>query len=173
MIKEFNNAQVRKSGIVYGWVLDQIEDCYTVDPQLAGELAISAIELILTGDVSSDNPMIKVMLKALWDKRDTDESNWNKKVAQQKDKKMVDYKLEEIAELYNQGLKQREISARLGISQQMVSYRLSTLKTAYPELLKVVEETAPVESKVAPVVEKKVPTLDKKISQAEKPRFDF
>ena len=35
------------------------------------------------------------------------------------------------------GMKQREIGERLGLSQQMVSYRVNTIKTKYPELLKV------------------------------------
>lgn len=173
MIKEFKSLPMRESGIVYDYVLEQIEDCYVENPQLAGELAISAIELILTGEVSTSDPSIKIMLKPLEKKRNMDESNWNKKVAQQKDKKIVEQKLDQIAELYNQGMKQRDISVRLGISQQMISYRLNVIKALYPEMLKGVEAPAPVEPKVAPVVEKKVPTLDKKISQAGKPRFDF
>jgi hypothetical protein len=35
---------------------------YEVDPEQAGELAISAIELILTGDISSDDYIIRMML---------------------------------------------------------------------------------------------------------------
>jgi hypothetical protein len=34
-----------------------------VDPERAGELAISAIELTLTGQISSDDMMIELMLE--------------------------------------------------------------------------------------------------------------
>ena len=44
-------------------------------------------------------------------------------------------KLDKIAELYQSGLKQREIGERLGLSQQIVSYRIDMIKKKYPELL--------------------------------------
>ena len=44
-------------------------------------------------------------------------------------------KLDKIAEMANQGFKQREIGERLGLSQQVVSYRIDTIKKNYPELL--------------------------------------
>ena len=36
-----------------------------MDPEKAGELAISAIELVLTGDVSSDDAMIDLFLEPI------------------------------------------------------------------------------------------------------------
>ena len=44
-------------------------------------------------------------------------------------------KLEKIAEMAREGSKQREIGERLGLSQQIVSYRMGVIKTSYPELL--------------------------------------
>jgi predicted transcriptional regulator len=43
--------------------------------------------------------------------------------------------LDKIAEMVNAGYKQSEIGEKLGISQQMVSYRISVIKTKYPDLL--------------------------------------
>jgi hypothetical protein len=49
MIKEFNNVETRKSGIIYRGTFNAIKDLYAQNPEMAGELAISAIELVLTG----------------------------------------------------------------------------------------------------------------------------
>lgn len=86
MIKEFNNLPVRESGIIYDHTLNQIKEFYAVDPNLAGELAISAIELVLTGETSTDNEVIKIMLKPLEKKRDVDEMNWTKKTVSKQEK---------------------------------------------------------------------------------------
>ena len=52
-------------------------------------------------------------------------------------------KLDKIAELAASGLRQREIGERLGLSQQIISYRLNLIKKNYPELL----QTNPIEYK--------------------------
>ena len=62
MIEQFKDTEVRNTGVIYSSVLDQIKGLYEFDPEQAGELAISAIELILTGDISSDDVNIRVML---------------------------------------------------------------------------------------------------------------
>ena len=62
MIENFKDIPIRKSGIIYSSLLDQIKKIYSKDPVLAGELAISAIELVLTGEMSSDDLMVEVAL---------------------------------------------------------------------------------------------------------------
>jgi hypothetical protein len=62
MIEQFKDTEVRNTGVIYSSVLDQMKGLYEFDPEQAGELAISAIELILTGDISSDDVNIRVML---------------------------------------------------------------------------------------------------------------
>ena len=47
----------------------------------------------------------------------------------------IEMKLDKIAELANIGMRQREIGERLGLSQQIVSYRMNLIKKNYPELL--------------------------------------
>ena len=49
MIEQFNDVEVRSSGIIMSSVFDQIRKMHAMDPEMAGELAISAIELVLTG----------------------------------------------------------------------------------------------------------------------------
>ena len=43
MIEMFNDVPMRDSGIIYNSVFEQIKKLYSVDPEKAGELAISAI----------------------------------------------------------------------------------------------------------------------------------
>ena len=108
---------------------------YPSDPIKAGELAISAIELVLTGEMSSDDLMIDIALQALSIQRDRDEDNYNKKEQMAKIKKIEDMKLDKIAELYSQKISQKRIGEMLNISQQTVSYRINIIKEKYPELL--------------------------------------
>ena len=115
MIEMFKDNEIRTSGLVYNSVFEQIKELYEYNPEQAGELAISAIELVLTGDISSDDVMVRMMLKPM--------------------QKISEMKLDKIAELLAAGYKQREIGERLGLSQQMVSYRINTIKMKYPELL--------------------------------------
>ncbi|MBO7210991.1 MAG: hypothetical protein J6V44_08265 [Methanobrevibacter sp.] len=49
MIECFNDVEVRSSGVIMSSVFEQVKKMYAVDPDMAGELAISAIELVLTG----------------------------------------------------------------------------------------------------------------------------
>lgn len=135
MIEQFKDTEVRNTGVIYSSVLEQIKSLYEFDPEQAGELAISAIELILTGDMSSDDVNIKVMLAPIKKLNEMNVSKYDNKVESQKQKKIAEMKLDMIAELLNSGLKQREIGERLGLSQQTVSYRIDVIKKKFPELL--------------------------------------
>ena len=137
MIYEFKNLEVKNSGIVYSSTFEQIKKLYEVDPEQAGELAIAAIELVLTGDISSDDVMINLCLEPMKVIRANDEIKYHKKVDATRQKKIEKDKLDMIAELHLQGLKQKQIGERLGISQQIVSHRLSLIKANYPELLQI------------------------------------
>lgn len=135
MIEKFNNAAARRSGVIYNSLLDMIKKVHMSDPILAGELAESAIELVLTDQMSSDNPMIDAMLTTLKAVNDVNVEKYNAKLESSRQKKKVENRLAEIAALYNQGLSQKEIGVKLGISQQAVSYRLRTIREEFAELL--------------------------------------
>lgn len=135
MIEIFNEVEVRNSGVIYSSLLEQIKRMHAVDPDKAGELAISAIELVLTGQMSSDDIMVDMLLQPLLAIRDKDQDKYEQKTQAAKNKKIEDMKLREIAELYMQGCSQAQIGERLGIKQQTISYRLTVIKTNYPELL--------------------------------------
>ena len=64
MIKEFKDNPTRDFGNVYQSMLSQIKKRYEKDPEQAGELAISFIEFVLTGEISSVMMIsLKVLLK--------------------------------------------------------------------------------------------------------------
>ena len=134
MIKEFkNNNTTRESGVIYAANLEQIKGLYDTDPALAGELAISIIELTLTGAISSDNVIISLMLKNLEKTTAKDRERYEKRVTNSELKKLE--RLKKIAELYNNGMKQKDIAAELGKAPSTISEDLATIRVDYPELL--------------------------------------
>ena len=135
MIEYFNDVEVRNSGVIYSSIFDQIRKMYSVDPDMAGELAISAIELVLTGQISSDDPMIDMLLTPAKVINDNNVQKYELKKENSRTKKIKDMKLQEIADLYIKGVRQREIAERLNLTQQTVSYRISLIKTNYQDLL--------------------------------------
>ena len=62
MIKEFNPIEVKKQGRIYAETFEQIKLVHEKDQELARELAIAAIEKALTGQISSDNVIVKALL---------------------------------------------------------------------------------------------------------------
>ena len=111
MIEYFNDAEMRNSGVIYSSTFEQIKKLYTVDPEKAGELAISAIELVLTGQISSDDIMIDMMLTTIKAINDSNVQKYETRVENSRQKKIREMKLAEIAELLSAGWKQREIGA--------------------------------------------------------------
>lgn len=135
MIGQFKELEVRQSGVIYQSTFEQIKKLYSVDPEKAGELAISAIEMVLCGDISSDDMIVELMLEPTKVVAGKDHNKYDLKVETSRQKKIIEQKLDQIAELHLRGLKQREIAERLGLTQQMVSYRMGVIRSTYPELL--------------------------------------
>lgn len=121
MIPKFNDEPIRDSGIVYGANLEQVEELYLENPELAGELAISILELTLKGSLSTDNSMIRILLKNLEKQTQKDHEKWekraysNQKRTEQKEEKMV-----KVADLLSEGCSPAEIVKRTGYSRTMV-----------------------------------------------------
>lgn len=135
MIVAFQERETRESGVIYNSTLNQIKKLYQMDKELAGEFAMSAIELVLTGEISSDNPMIEIMLEATKVVNEKNKNKWEKRVENQKQHRKEELRLEEVAELAKQKLTQAAIGKKLGLSQQNISSRLRIIRDEYPELL--------------------------------------
>jgi hypothetical protein len=94
MIEQFNDVPMRKSGVVYNSTLEQIKKLYQVNPEQAGELAISAIELVLTGQFSSDDMIIELMLEPARIVSQDNHDKYDQKVESARQKKITDQKLD-------------------------------------------------------------------------------
>lgn len=121
MITKFSDEPIRDSGIVYGANMEQIEELYSENPELAGELAISILELTLKGTLSTTNSVIRIMLKNLEKQIQKDHEKWekraysNQKRTEQKEEKMV-----KVADLLDEGYSPAEIVKQTGYSRTMV-----------------------------------------------------
>lgn len=133
MIDSFKDTPMRQSGVIYDGSFEQVKMLYAQDPQLAGELAISIIELTLTGGISSDNPLMPALLALQAKVVAKDKQKYENKVAIAESKKYE--RLSQIADLYNQGYKQKEIAEMLGKSSSTISESLAQIREQYPHLL--------------------------------------
>ena len=134
MITDFNLEACRDSAVIYSSVLEQVKMVYDSDPTLAGELAIAAIQTVICGESKSDNGMVNAMLTPLKQASDKNYQRYKKTCNSKRAAKIKDLRLDEIAELKNEGKTTREIEEELGIPKSTVSYRIGIIEADYPEL---------------------------------------
>ena len=133
---------------MYEGVLDQIRVLYPINPELAGKLAIAAIETVFTEHHSfEDDPMITVAMVPFMALASNNNTNYERSVEQDRDKKLNDWQLELIADAINQGATQTEIAKDLHLSKSTVSRRVRVIRSDYPWLLN--ENVAEVAQNVA------------------------
>lgn len=136
MIYNFKDSQIRDSAIIYNSTFEKIKKLYTQNPEQAGELAIAAIELALTGDFSSDDFMIDLLLEEMKVIGKKNQAKYDKKLQANREKKIEEQQLRVIADLYLSGMKQKDIAIKIGTTPQTISNRLNTIRIDFPELLK-------------------------------------
>ena len=137
MIKNFKDTPIRNTGIVNKGMLEQIKMLHTQDPKLAGELAISFIELVLTGQASSDNFTIQFALANHSIVAEKNAEKYDKKVAADRAARIEKLKLVEISDMLKNGASQKVIADTLNESPAVIHYRVNVIKTDFPELLSV------------------------------------
>ena len=115
--------------------LKQIKEVYAIDPNLAGELAISICELAVTGQMSSENPMVRAMLANFEDVAVKNIDKYDRQVNAKLEARANKQGWYTIAKLLREGKKQIEISKILGISSSTVNDRIKAIRQDYPELL--------------------------------------
>ena len=136
MIANFKDNPMRPTGIIYQSALQQIKMLYEKNPELAGELAISIIELTLTGEMSTDDFTIQLATENLRSVVKNNQEKYDKTKEAKLQNKIQEYKLDTIAALLQQGKTQVEIAKELGVNKQTINYRINNMiKTNYPELL--------------------------------------
>jgi hypothetical protein len=129
MIKEFKDLPMRPTGQVYQSMLTQIKKRYAKDPEQAGEMAISFIEFILTGEISSDDDIIEGFIEGYRVSTKKAQDRYDAKVDATKDS------LRPIAEMLNAGMRQAEIARRLGVQPPAISKKVTQIRTKFPDLL--------------------------------------
>ena len=130
MIKEFKNNEMRPFGNVYQSMLTQIKKRYAKNPQQAGELAISYIEYVLTGDISTDDDLIEEFVEGYKETTKKAQNRYDAKVA------ATEEKLKRVADLYNAGWKQVDIAREIGVQPPAISKQLAQIRSDFPHLLK-------------------------------------
>ena len=139
--------EIRKSGIIYNGMYQQIKEIEKSDPKMAGELAISYFEQILTGEIQSKNPIITACIAGMTPIIENNVRKWDDRKEQADEKRIENLKLREIAAMLNQGLTQEQIGNRLGVSKSAISKRITTMKKDFAYLMESPEpETANQES---------------------------
>lgn len=166
MIKQFNEVEVRDSAIVQKSSFDRIKALMSVGrAELAGEYAISVIEVALTGQCSSDDFDVQMYLKDFEYMAAKNKNAHDLKVQITREKKIQEQKLDIIAELLNQGLTQTEIAKRLNTTKQTISNRTRLIRTQFTELLdKESSKKSQVEKRLDGVSSSQENLLDKKSS---------
>lgn len=89
----------RPTGIVYRSSLQQIREVFEVDKAKAGELAIAIVEMSIMHDTSTDDAMIKAMLKPQEVMVERNRQEYDAKVEAANNSKIEKLRLPEIAEM--------------------------------------------------------------------------
>lgn len=135
MINFFKENNSRDSALIFKSTFETIKKMYNQNPAQAGELAISAIELALTGEISSDDFYIDLILDDMKVINSRNNMKRDREVEASREKRMVEQKLDVIAELYLSGMKQKDIAVAIGTTPQTISKRMALIRTEYPDLL--------------------------------------
>ena len=106
MIANLKNTPMRTSGVIYQSSLQQLRMLLPKDPQLAGELAISIIELTLTGEISSDDLTIQLATENLRNVIKNNQEKYDKTKEVKRQNKIQEYKLDIIADPLKKGKSQ-------------------------------------------------------------------
>lgn len=141
MIKQLNENIICSTGVVYQANYEQVILAFKQNPELAGELSTSILELIFTGQSSSDNLMVQLALKNFAAVSEKNREKYERRVAATERKKETTSKnrekrLVDVADLYNEGLNQKQIAEKLGLSETTISKDMTLIRAEYPQLIK-------------------------------------
>lgn len=129
-------TEIRNSAVIYQSNLIQIRKLQASgNAELAGKLAIATIEVALTGETTTDDLMIELMLEQYKAQAGKNADKFDRTVESKKQNTIDKQGLREIADLMNEGYKQVEISKKLGVSPSTISDRVKRIRRDFPELL--------------------------------------
>ena len=134
------------SGVIYNSNLEQIKEMFAIDPVRAGELAISFCEMALTGQASTDDPDLKIILAGFRPLVENNKKKYNDRVESSRLAEISKFRLDEIADMLKAGRKQAEISRALDIKSSTLNDRVRKIREKYPELLGKPDKIYPIET---------------------------
>ena len=129
MIKEFKNNPIRKSAVIYGKMFETAKKWYARDPVKGGEYAISFLEAVLTGDISSDDLNIEDALEGYKENIVRSKNNYEAKVAASEEKYRA------IVQMKKKGMTQAAIAREIGVQPPAVSKMFAKIRSDFPHLL--------------------------------------
>lgn len=129
MIREFKNNKARKSAVIYETMWETVKKRYMRDPQKAGEIAISFMEYVLTGDISSDDYLIDELLDGYRETVKKNKDRYDAKVASTEEKYL------KVANMFKAGMKQVEIARELGVQPPAISKMMAKIRSEFPWML--------------------------------------
>ena len=132
MIKEFKNNPIRDTGIINRGMFEQVKMLYMQNPTAGGELAVSLMEHVLTGDHSSDDFMVAFSIAN--HKETISKAQHNYDLSKETKQNVIEEELRKYVELHKQGLTQAEIAKKLGGTQSNVSKKLTKARKEFPHL---------------------------------------
>ena len=133
---KLKDLEMRNTAVIYSSMLSQIRKLYERDEVQAGKLAISALELVLCGEFSSDDLTIELILEPFKTLTKRNQTKWENVKESKNESRVEKLKLKQIADLFLEGLKQDKIAEKVGVSRQTVSNRLKLIRQEFPELLR-------------------------------------
>lgn len=132
LIKEFKNNEVRATGVINRGMFEQVKMLYMQDPAAGGELAVSLMEQVLTGDHSSDNFMVAF---AIANHQETiSKAQHNYDLSKETKQNAIEEDLRKYVDLFKEGYTQAEIAKKLGGTQSSVSKKLTKARKEFPHL---------------------------------------
>lgn len=141
MIKDFEyyDDEYRDTGIIYKSMAEQVHKAWEKDPQLAGELAISFMELVLREDheYSSDNMLIDMIMSGYKHTVGQAAKKYDKTVDVKKSNAVEKYRYREVILLKKAGVKGRDIVAQVGYkAPSNLTYHWNKICTEHIDLLR-------------------------------------
>lgn len=133
LIKEFKNTEIRPTGVINRGMFEQVKLLYMQNPAAGGELAVSLMEHVLTGDHSSDDFMVAFAIAN--HKETIQKAQHNYDVSKENKRSAIEDDLRQYTELYMEGLTQAEIAKKMETSQSNVSKKIAKARKDFPHLL--------------------------------------
>ena len=133
--KDFPTRTSKNTAIIYTSSLKQIKEMYKVNPEWAGELAISICELAITGQMSCENPIVRMALANFEDVAIKNIEKYDQAIVAKIEGRIQKNSFREIARALKNGVKQVDIAKELNLKTTTLGERVKTLRLEFPFLL--------------------------------------